>query len=621
MNIKRIAVSLLCLTFFHFGFSQTQEEIQQLLNGGSTTTEEVKEEKASKEKKAKEKEEKVKEEKTKAEKEVKAKKEKAEKEVKEEKTKAVKEKEEKSKSAKETKEKAEKTAKVKEEKVKEEKPVKVKESTSTSSSSASSSRFDKDKPFRTWSFGITGGLSNPVTDIRYKDWFGTIDPINENQWNAGIRVTKMFDAAFGIQWKANYSVVQGAYDSLVVHKEDKEYLQAAGIDRGIYFKNNVISTSFNIYWNISNTVFGTNKYLKAKANNKTIRPRKFSLYMYTGVGGTWFDPHVMFIDNKAPASFTGIDFKDSQSFEIHIPMALGAKFNLGKSTDLGIEYVVNYVFTDKLDGFNYNHPGRIKNDLFTNLNVTLDFKLGSKKTAKEHIEWVHPSNLVFDELAKIDEMDKKLKKLTKDEDEDGVSDFFDKDLETKEGDIVDGSGRALDSDGDGIPDKADLEPFSDKDAEVDEFGISLDDDNDGVPNHLDLEKDTEEGSFVNFQGIAFDGEVSDGESRGISFPSIFFDTDKADIKREYEDELFMIAKDMLRLEDTKFLLTGHCDERGSEEYNQELGTRRAEAVKNYLVENYNIDPNRIEVLSKGKTEINSPRFHINRRVDVLLIEK
>ena len=110
-------------------------------------------------------------------------------------------------------------------------------------------------------------------------------------------------------------------------------------------------------------------------------------------------------------------------------------------------------------------------------------------------------------------------------------------------------------------------------------------------------------------------------SRGVSFPSIFFETDQATIKREYEDELFMIAKDILRMENTNFLLSGHCDERGSEDYNNELGKRRAEAVKNHLVENYGIDASRIETVSKGKSEIESPRFNINRRVDVMFIEK
>lgn len=566
--------------------AQTQAEIENMLNGGSATEE------------------------------VKTKKEKAPKEAKPPKEEKV---------TKEKEPKAVQESSVKEEKAVDE-PVKEKEiavSEKTTSSEKPSSRVSNDmKPYKTWNVGIYGGITNPVTDIRYKDWFGTIDPVNENQWSAGLKVTKMFDAAFGLQWRASYNVVQGAFDSLVIHKEDRNYLENAGVTDGIFFRNNVISSSMNIYWNISNTVFGTNRYVKSKLSGKPIKPRKFSLFMFTGIGGTWFDPHVMFLENRAPATLPGIAFQQDRTFEINIPVGIGTKFNLGKSVDLGFEYVINYVFTDKLDGLVFDHPDRIKNDLFTNLNVTLDFKLGSKnKTAKEHIEWVQPTSKLYEEIGRIDDLDRKLKKLMKDEDEDGVSDFFDKDLETEKGVVVDGSGKAIDSDGDGIPDKADLEPFSDKGAEVDEFGMALDDDNDGVPNHKDLEENSPKDSFVNFQGIAIDGKVKAAQSRGLSFPSIFFDTDQATIKREYEEELFMIAKDMLRMEDTKFLITGHCDERGSEEYNISLGQRRADAVKNYLVENYGIDANRIETLSKGKSEIESPRFNINRRSDIFILEK
>jgi OOP family OmpA-OmpF porin len=598
MNFKHIMLIAGSFILFSALQAQTQAEIDAMLNGGNST-EEVKTKKVKPVKEAK------------AEKEAKTKKDKTKKEGK------VKD----AKPEKQTKE-VDTPSELKKEAT-ESIPMLVEEEEQSSSVDKPSSRDrTEEKPLRTWNLGIYGGIANPVTDIRYKDWFGAIDPINENQWSAGIKVTKMFDAAFGLQWRASYSVLQGAFDSLVIHQEDRRYLENAGINDGVYFRNNVLASSLNIYWNISNTVFGTNRYLKAKAAGGKIRPRKFSLIMFTGIGGAWFDPHVMFIRNDAPASFAGIDLKDSRTFEMHIPLGLGAKFNLGKSVDLGFEYVVNYVFTDKLDGFVFDHPDRIKNDLFTNLNVTLDFKLGSKnKTSKDHIEWVHPSSMIFEEIAKIDEMDRNLKKIMKDEDKDGVSDFFDKDTETKEGTVVDGSGRAIDSDGDGIPDKADLEPFSDKDAEVDEFGLSLDSDNDGVPNHKDLEPDSKKGSFVNFQGIGIDGKVKAAQTRGLNFPSIFFETDKATINRAYEEELFMVAKDMLRMDETKFLITGHCDERGSDEYNIELGKRRADAVKNHLVENYGIDATRIETLSKGKSEIDSPRFNVNRRADIFLLEK
>jgi len=619
MKIKHLILILATVFTVSFTFSkaQTQEEIERLLNGGSsnTTEETTTKEKEKKEKTAKEKTEKVKEEKVKAEKEAK---------VKEEKVKTAKE-----KTTKTPKEKAEKATTASKEKVVKEKPVKTTavktEKTPSSKPTSSRSRSASlEKPLRTWSFGLYGGLANPVTDIRYKKWFGTMDPINENQWNAGIRVRKMFDGAFGLQFDGSYTVLQGVFDENVSFESDRDYLQAAGLTEGVYFKNNVISSSLNIYWNISNTVFNSNKYTNSKIKKKAIRERKFSFYTYTGIGATWFDPHVMMVEDGSPFNLSGVDIvnqnMDETIFEMKIPVAFGAKFKLGKAADLGFEYIVNYVFSDKLDGFVYNHPERAKNDLYTNLNLTLDFKIGTKKKSKDHIEWVNPFSKIYEGLDKIDGLENKVKKLTRDSDEDGVSDWFDKDNETEEGLVVDGSGVAIDSDGDGIPDRADLEPFSDKDAKVDEFGLAVDSDGDGVPDHKDVEPNTKEGSFVNFQGVAIDGKVKPATSRGVSFPSIFFDTEQANIKREYEDELFMIAKDILRMENTKFLLTGHCDERGSDEYNNELGKRRAEAVKNYLVENYDIDPSRIETVSKGKSELDSPRFNINRRVDVMIVE-
>jgi outer membrane protein OmpA-like peptidoglycan-associated protein len=48
-------------------------------------------------------------------------------------------------------------------------------------------------------------------------------------------------------------------------------------------------------------------------------------------------------------------------------------------------------------------------------------------------------------------------------------------------------------------------------------------------------------------------------------------------------------------------ITGHTDDRGSEEANERVGLKRAEGVKEYLVEQHSIDPSRIETLSAGET--------------------
>ena len=482
------------------------------------------------------------------------------------------------------------------------------------------SEMDLMKPYRTWTISVGGHVTSPGTDIRYRDFFGTLDPKNENQWGASIAVTKMFDASFGVQLNASYNVLQGVFDTLVRHQEDKEYLEEQGFGDGVYFRNNVIAGSARIYWNISNTIFGMNRYYKANANGGPIRPRRFSLYTTAGLGLTGFDPHLMELSDDAPyeseANPDAIRPANlDQSLEVYIPFSLGVKFNLGKAMDLGIEYGLNFVLTDKLDGVVYDHPNRLSNDFYSQLGVTLHFKTGTKKKSSQHIEWINPVEPILNDL---DAVKRDVRGLTRDSDGDGVADMFDEEDDTPEGVTVSGAGEALDSDGDGIPDHADLEPFSDKNVEVDEFGQAIDSDGDGVADHMDEEPNTEDGKLVNFQGMTIENHLDlpeDGPGEGIYLPSIYFDTDRSEIKRDFEDDLFQVARIMKRAEGLNFVIAGHCDERGSEEYNYELGKRRAEAARDYLVENYGIDAGRLTIVSKGKEAMDGPRYSINRRVD------
>ena len=58
---------------------------------------------------------------------------------------------------------------------------------------------------------------------------------------------------------------------------------------------------------------------------------------------------------------------------------------------------------------------------------------------------------------------------------------------------------------------------------------------------------------------------------------------------------------MKRWTSTQVTIEGHCDSRGSSEYNLALGSRRAESVKAYLV-SLGVAANRITVVSKGKEQ-------------------
>jgi outer membrane protein OmpA-like peptidoglycan-associated protein len=75
-----------------------------------------------------------------------------------------------------------------------------------------------------------------------------------------------------------------------------------------------------------------------------------------------------------------------------------------------------------------------------------------------------------------------------------------------------------------------------------------------------------------------------------------------------------------RLSGYRFKIAGHTDAKGSMEYNQKLSERRAEAVRSYLVFQYDLEPDRIEAAGFGKTQLldpSKPDDGINRRVQVI----
>ena len=73
------------------------------------------------------------------------------------------------------------------------------------------------------------------------------------------------------------------------------------------------------------------------------------------------------------------------------------------------------------------------------------------------------------------------------------------------------------------------------------------------------------------------------QSRTISIAPVYFDLDKSTIKSEYQS-ILQSAAGALRDTGVSVTIEGHCDERGSEEYNLALGERRANAVRRYLLD-------------------------------------
>jgi peptidoglycan-associated lipoprotein len=120
-----------------------------------------------------------------------------------------------------------------------------------------------------------------------------------------------------------------------------------------------------------------------------------------------------------------------------------------------------------------------------------------------------------------------------------------------------------------------------------------------------------------------DGLLVDGDLLRGSEP-VYFDFNLAGIK-ESERAKIQKAKEYLDANPThRVLFEGHCDWRGTAEYNLGLGDRRAASAKKYL-ETLGIPASRIEVISKG--DIDAPEnasdadMAKDRRADIIFITK
>lgn len=85
----------------------------------------------------------------------------------------------------------------------------------------------------------------------------------------------------------------------------------------------------------------------------------------------------------------------------------------------------------------------------------------------------------------------------------------------------------------------------------------------------------------------------------VSSDRIFFDTDKYDVDTQDQDTLRSQAQWLAANPNVRVTVEGHCDERGTRDYNLALGERRANAAKNYLA-SLGVDSTRITTISYGK---------------------
>jgi peptidoglycan-associated lipoprotein len=83
------------------------------------------------------------------------------------------------------------------------------------------------------------------------------------------------------------------------------------------------------------------------------------------------------------------------------------------------------------------------------------------------------------------------------------------------------------------------------------------------------------------------------------FEDIYFDFDKYDIRPDAKPILQSVADWLIKNKSSELLIEGHCDERGTNEYNLALGDRRARTTRDYLV-SLGVASGRIDIISYGE---------------------
>jgi peptidoglycan-associated lipoprotein len=108
----------------------------------------------------------------------------------------------------------------------------------------------------------------------------------------------------------------------------------------------------------------------------------------------------------------------------------------------------------------------------------------------------------------------------------------------------------------------------------------------------------------------------------VKFPVVYFSYDKCALGTREQRILDQVADYMSGKDGYGLIVSGHCDERGSKEYNMALGEKRALAVKDYLVAK-GVSPERVRTVSYGEEKPamdghDESTFSKNRRAELEL---
>ena len=177
--------------------------------------------------------------------------------------------------------------------------------------------------------------------------------------------------------------------------------------------------------------------------------------------------------------------------------------------------------------------------------------------------------------------------------------------------------RPDDSDSDGVIDPSDKCPNTPAGVAVDKDGCPLDADKDGVPDYRDKCPGTPAGVSVDKDGcppvkkvVILASEPKEKVKAAaiapavvvLAFEDIYFDFDKSTLTPEAKRIMKEDIQILKQNPNAKIRIAGYASASGTEEYNQKLSEKRADAVRTYLVSEGLIEADRLSIIGYGETD-------------------
>lgn len=479
----------------------------------------------------------------------------------------------------------------------------------------------------TWSVTAHGGISKFYGDLQTGNFFST-GPGEKTPFFGGLSVNKQLTHLLGVSANFGFGQLSGSKDRFV-------YIDplnpSAGLSYGpSYFFSDIMQAGLNADINLKSLVFGTKKLRRLKVDfiagvgymyyqTKVYSIRNFEYENSLGERKTYAAKELVRFSNGPFSSTTAGGWTGSGSKytrDLVIPTGVRVLYEWSNRLDIGIHYMLNHTFTEKLDmtlgGYDNSLPSEIyaspngnnsfrrgdsAYDKYGTLAFEITYKFGkrasqvsdqgkysTKKGEMYHLRWTDPKDLipapynptVDTALARVKaimpgEVDPR---LYTDSDGDGVADLYDQEPNTPPNSIVSGSGVAMNL-------QQLLQPFVDA--------------------------------------------KTPKETCTQIFGNVEFRTDQATIQPEAKRLLDDVISYLNNATECRVVVVGHTDRRASDSYNMKLSRRRTQAVKKYLTRYGLKDPSRVTIEWYGEFRPIAPNdkpnvgMQRNRRVELRIL--